>query len=374
MKQLVNVADKKNIRITLVWFLCIVISNNIKAQHMEDFIEYDSFLIVDKPQEKYKAIYKDGIPYDGYFPKGDSEFPRVDYFEKGKPKFQYSLDIYQMALNEESEEIEATAEMTEKEYNKYLKNRYKPKLNIKSIYKNEKIVDGYSYQEIKSGILTRKIENAKTIASFVDVFAMHFYQRVNIILDGDRIYIKSPTMEMSGENLELQLYREDNTWITKQELNQETIGQYYFVIGEPKNLPSNATFFIYNHKENTYGYGYKEFEDIMGNGMNLMNIDSMYFSDPKMFHTKDMQMFFEDFIDSYTAQMSKEEVRPEEPEIYKGYIRTDENAQVIKGIRFFENEGDTYYEKYGKGNILEHKKVSLLDFQNIFKEYLKNNR
>ncbi|GAA0727096.1 hypothetical protein GCM10009430_34800 [Aquimarina litoralis] len=341
---------------------------------MEDFVEYDSFIIVEKPREKYKGIYKDGIPYEGYFPKGDSEFPRVDYYEKGKLKFQYSLDIYQMTLNEESAEIEATAEMTEEEYNKYLKNRYKPRLNIKSTYKNEKIVNGYRYEEIKSGLLTRKIKNAKTIALFVDVFAMHFYQRIKIILDGDRIYIKSPTMEMSEENLELQLYREDNTWITKQELNQEAIGLYYFVIGEPKKLLSNTTFFIYNQEGNTYSYGYKEFENIMGNGMNLMDINSMYFSNPKMFHTKDMQMFFEDFINLYTIQMAKEEVRPEEPEIYKGYIYTDENAEIIKGIRFFENKGDTYYEKYGKGDILEHKKVSLLDFQHIFKTYLENNR
>ncbi len=373
MKGLVNTADKKAIKGTLVWFLSIIISNSINAQHMEDFIEYDSFIIVDKPQDKYKGIYKDGIPYEGYFSKGDSEFPRVDYYEKGKPKFQYSLDIYQMALNEESEEMEATEEMTEEAYNMYLKNRYKPKLNIKSTYENEKIVDGYRYEEIKSGLLTRKIKNAKTIALFVDVFAMHFYQRIHIILDDDRIYIKSPTMEMSGENLELQLYREDNTWITKQELNQETIGLYYFVIGEPQKLLSDTTFFIYDQEGNTYGYGYKEFENI-GNGMNLMDINSMYFSNPKMFLTKNIETFFEDFIDLYAVQMAKEEVRREEPEIYKGYIHTDENAEVIKGIRFFENKGDTYYEKYGKGDILEHKKVSLLHFQHIFKTYLENNR
>lgn len=373
MKHLVNTIHKKSIGVTLLWFLCIVISNSINAQNMEDFIEYDSFVIVDNPQEKYKGIYKEGMPYEGYFPKGDPEFPRVDYYEKGKLKFQYSLDIYQMALNEESEEIETTAEMTDEAYNTYLKNRYKPKLNIKSTYHNEQIVDGYSYEEIKSGLLTRKIENANTIALFVDVFAMHFYQRINIILEGERIHIKSPTMEMSEENLKIQLYREDNTWITKQELNQETIGLYYFVIGEPKKLPSNTTFFIYNKEENTYGYGYKEFEH-MGSGMNLMDINSMYFGNPKMFQTKNMETFFEDFIDSYTVQMSKEEVRPQEPEIYKGYMNTDEKGKVIKGIRFFENGEDTYYKEYGKSNVLKNEKVSLLDFQNIFKTYLKNNR
>ncbi|MBW1294580.1 hypothetical protein [Aquimarina litoralis] len=374
MKRLVNTLDKNSIAITLLWFLCINISNSINAQNMEDFIEHDSFIIVDNPKEVYKSFYKDGMLYEGYFPKGNSEFPRVDYYEKGILKFQYSLDIYQMALNGESEDIDAPIEMTEEEYDAYLKNRYKPKLDIKSIYQNGEIIDGYSYKEIKSGLLTRKIENYRTIALFIDVFAMHFYQRVNIILDGDRIYIKSPTMEMSEENLELQLYREGNTWITKQELNRETIGQYYYVIGEPKNLLPNTTFFIYNQEENTYGYGYKVFENIMGNGMNLMDIDSMYFNNPKMFHTKNMETFFEDFIDSYAVQMSKEEVRPKEPEIYRGYILTNKKGEIIKGIRFFEKEKNTFYEEYKEGNTIKKENISLLNFQDMFKIYMENNR
>ncbi|WP_299245411.1 hypothetical protein [uncultured Aquimarina sp.] len=342
---------------------------------MDDFIEYDSFVIAEKPQKVYKGFYKDGKPYNGYFSKGKDEFPRVDYYENGEARFQYSLDVYQMALGAESSEIDGFQEeegkaMNEEDYKEYVKNKYKPKLNIKSVYKNGKIVDGYEYGEISSGIFSKKIVNQKFTELHIDVFAMHYYQRTSVIKRGDDVIISSPTLALAGEKLEVRLVKESEGWKAFYYINEEEIGAKYFLKGNTDNLPANSTIFIYDQNNKTYGYGTSGFKENSAR-LDFIDIQKMYFEQPEIFSEKSMQSFFEKFIEVFINEMQKEdEQRPEDPEVFRGYILIGNSGKIIKGIRFFEKGANMHYIEYKDGSEVKNAKVDIDSFQKVFKEYM----
>ncbi|WP_299314905.1 hypothetical protein [uncultured Aquimarina sp.] len=365
------------IKIPFLLVFYILFSNPVNSQNMEDFIEYDSFVIIEKPQKTYKGIYKEGKPYQGYFSKGNREFPRVDYYENGEAKFQYSLDIYQMTLGVENTEKEGFQEkdgevMNEEYYEAYTKDLYKPKLNIKSVYENDQIINGYEYEEESSTMFSKKIENYKITELHIDLFAMHYYQRTSMVLVADTILIGSPTLATVGEKLQVRLSRKDNGWVAAYDINGNHIGSKYFVNGEPKSLPINSTLFIYDQNNDIYSYGTSDFIEYPSR-LDLIDLLGFYFDKPKTFTSENIQVFFKALVEASIMEMKREEgVRPKEPEIYRGYIITGDNSEVIKGIRFFEKEVDSYYEEYNGSNEVKKEKIDLVSFQEVFKKYLKN--
>ncbi|WP_170837109.1 hypothetical protein [Aquimarina amphilecti] len=341
---------------------------------MEDFIEYDSFLIVEKPQKIYQGFYKDGKPYNGYFSKGNVEFPRVDFYKDGIAKFQYSLDVYQMALGGdevyESEE-EDSYQMNEDDYNEYVKNKYRPRLNIKSVYKNGKIADGYEYEEMSSAIFSKKIENREIKELHIDVFAMHYYQRTSMILKEDTIIIESPSIAAEGEKFQTNLTRKDSYWNLRYTLNEEYIGSKYFVIGEETNkLPKNSMLFIYDKNDNTYGYGTSDFKDFLPT-LNLIDLTNIFFDKPEIFKSQKIDMFFRDLVEASIIETKRKEgTSPKEPEIYRGYLITGDPVNIVTGIRFYEDDKSSYYEEYANGNSVKKEKIDIINFQKVFKNYL----
>ncbi|AXT53437.1 hypothetical protein D1818_22370 [Aquimarina sp. BL5] len=370
---------KSSVKAVFLLGCFIFLFNTVNSQNMDDFIEYDSFVIIEKPQKTYKGFYKDGKPYNGYFSKGNDEFPRVDYYENGETKFQYSLDIYQMTLGMESSEIDGFQEeegeaMNEEDYNEYIKNKYKPKLNIKSVYQNGKITDGYEYMELDSGIISKKIEKEKTTALHIDAFAMHYYQRTSLVLVSDTLIIGSPTIAAAGESIEIRLFNDNQTWITNYHIEGEKIGANYYKEGEIKSLPADCTLFTYDQNNVTYNFGRGGFKKYSGK-LDLIDIQKMYFEKPEIFANKNMQSFFDEFIKAFTVEIQKEDrQRLQEPEIFRGYIITGEKGEIIKGIRFFEKETDSYYEEYKNGKKIKKEKIDLINFQKTFKEYLESTR
>lgn len=362
-------------KIILLSSLCMLSFNLVKSQNMDNVIDQDSFVIVEKPQKIYKGFYKYGKPYNGYFSKGNDEFPRVDYYENGEAKFQYSLDVYQMALGAETSEIEGLQEqhgevMSEEDYEVYIRDLYKPKLNIKSVYNNGKIIDGYEYEEVPSGIFSKKIENKKYTVLHIDIFAMHYYQRTFIIQKGDSIIIGSPTLAAAGEKLEIQLFRENKSWKASYNINEKEIGAKYFMKGNVDDLPANSTMFIYDQSDGTYGYGTSGFQEY-STKLDLVDIQKIYFEKPEIFINKNMQSFFDEFIETIINEMHKEDKqRPEDPEIFRGYILTGDNGKIIEGIRFFEKPGNTYYIEYKDSSEVKNAKVDLSGFQKVFKEFM----
>ena len=342
---------------------------------MNDFIEDNSFLIVGKPQETYKGFYKDGKPFQGYFLKGNHEFPRVDYYEDGEAKFQYSLDFFQMALNEENVERdypeEPDPEITDSlAYDDNYSDRYKPKLNIKSVYKNGKIADGYEYDEIESGLLSLRIEDTKITEFHMDIFAMNYYQRNSIILKSDTIVITSPTLALTEDNPESKIFRKNGEWVVSYTLNEKKIGYKYFRRGELDQKPASGVFFVFEQSGKTYSYGtsipVEHASDIESSDMLTYVLDQ-----PKLFALEEISLFFESFVHAIISKIKKSEQRlPDSSNIYRAYLEIGSDHTITKGIRFFEEKQGSYYIQYQDGKETLRKKLDLSEFQKIFSNYL----
>lgn len=134
-----------------------------------------SFTIADKVQDSYEGIYKDEKPYSGYFATDFHEFNHVNYYENGSIKYQYSND--------------------------YLENLEKyqhPYYDIKSTYKDGKIVDGVEYIKLDRQFISKYWKNG-TLQSFdVDLFAMHYFNRFHFELKNNGIEITELKKEQKG--------------------------------------------------------------------------------------------------------------------------------------------------------------------------------
>lgn len=113
-----------------------------------------SFSIADKIQDSYEGIYKDEKPYSGYFATDFREFNHVDYYENGSIKYQYS--------------------------NNYLENLEKYQqwyYDIKSTYKDGKIVDGVEYTILDHQMISKRLKNG-VLQSFDYYFSVAYYANI----------------------------------------------------------------------------------------------------------------------------------------------------------------------------------------------------
>ena len=105
-------------------------------------------------KDSYTGIYKNDKPFSGYFATDSKEFKHVDYYENGIIKYQYS--------------------------NNYLENLEKyiyPNYDIKSTYKDGKIVDGPEYIKLDRQFISKYWKNGVLTSYDIDLFAMHYFNR-----------------------------------------------------------------------------------------------------------------------------------------------------------------------------------------------------
>ena len=113
-----------------------------------------SFAIADKVQDSYEGIYKNEQPYSGYFSADLREFNYIDYYEDGVKKYQYS--------------------------NNYLENLEKYQqwyYDIKSTYKDGKIVDGVEYTILDHQMISKRLKNG-VLQSFDYYFSVAYYANI----------------------------------------------------------------------------------------------------------------------------------------------------------------------------------------------------
>ena len=155
--------------------------DNIEKQHIYENrilskIIYQSFLIAEHPQQSYEGILKNEKPFSGYFETDYSnEFKEVNYYENGKPKFQYS--------------------------NNYLENMDNYRFqtyDIKSTYKDGKIFDGAEYKLQDRQFITKTYKNGIIQSFDWDLFAVHYFNRVHFELKNNAIEISNMESEQKG--------------------------------------------------------------------------------------------------------------------------------------------------------------------------------
>ncbi len=136
-----------------------------------------SFVIAENPQSSYEGIFKNEKPYSGYFETEVSrEFKKVDYFENGIPKFQYSND-----------------------YLKNMDNFRHQSYDIKSIYKDGKIDEGVEYVLNEKQFISRYWKNGKLQSFDWDLFAMHYFNRIHFELKDNAIQMNDLQDKKSAE-------------------------------------------------------------------------------------------------------------------------------------------------------------------------------
>ncbi|MFB9077793.1 toxin-antitoxin system YwqK family antitoxin [Flavobacterium procerum] len=146
-------------------------NNILKSVYFENGkrtkMENRSFLIPMVKKDSYVGIYKDDKPYSGYFETDFNEFNHVDYYEKGEIKFQYSNDF----LENEGNFMPPT------------------KYDIKSTYKEGKIVDGVEYIKSDKQLVSKHWKNGVLTSYDIDLFGMHYFRRFHFELKNKTIEI-----------------------------------------------------------------------------------------------------------------------------------------------------------------------------------------
>ena len=191
----------------------------------ENQFETDKIFLSDNPQKKYTLELKEGKPFNGYQISEEKllgEFHFVNQYENGNLVARYSVDYIA------KDQYEAPIEYT-----------------LKTTFSDGKIISGNDYKILNQQmLLTDKYQKGKIVSFDLDLFDMHYFNRITFKLDNDIIIVKSfQTKEeiriyKEKENLKADLYA-DNKLVKKSGV--------LVIFTEPK-APNSST--VYYWKDN----------------------------------------------------------------------------------------------------------------------------
>ncbi|ERJ58726.1 hypothetical protein [Sphingobacterium paucimobilis] len=135
-------------------------------------IETNTILISENPQSVYTLEMRDGKPFNGYEVTQEKlvgEFPFVNYYENGELTIKYAVDFIA------KDQYEAPIEYT-----------------LKTTYEAGAVVDGNVYRYSPSRfLLTDLYLKGEKVGLTVDIFAMHYFNRITFRIDNDQLVIRS---------------------------------------------------------------------------------------------------------------------------------------------------------------------------------------
>lgn len=141
----------------------------VMKMYSQEKVTYNDFYIEEKPQTLYEGIYKNGLPFNGYFKaeKFIDNIPFIDFYENGERKFRYYSDYF-------SDEI-------------YFEKQH---YNAKTEYENGKIKNGFHIKNQGKLMVFVEYQNFQKKKIHLDIFAMHYFNRITFELDNGRLVIK----------------------------------------------------------------------------------------------------------------------------------------------------------------------------------------
>lgn len=189
---------------------------------------YTDFLISEKKQEKYEGIYKNGKPFSGYFKaeKMIDDIYFIDFYENGERKFRYYTDYFQNDVS--------------------LSNGI---YNAKTEYENGKIKNGMDIKNMNNSLIWAEYKNFKRENIFVDIFAMHYFNRISFELKGNVLKIKdlkTPDWRLEIKKIknnpyEISVFQNDTLFLYDK---QEDLKEVKF------GTPNSLTYYYKNKKTN----------------------------------------------------------------------------------------------------------------------------
>ncbi|SHH31138.1 Antitoxin component YwqK of the YwqJK toxin-antitoxin module [Flavobacterium johnsoniae] len=296
-----------------------------------------SFLITSDRQDSYVGIYKNDKPYSGYFATDFNEFNYVDYYENGVIKYQYS--------------------------NNYLENLEKyqyPNYDIKSTYKDGKIVDGPEYIKLERQFITKYWKNNILQSFDFDIFAMHYFNRYHFELKNNAIELEEFNKKVKGK---IALEKVNNKTIGKFSVNDKVLlTSSELEVNE--TAPSETGSVLYYETENKIEA--KLFKTIKGN--DEQRRDSEIFSTvftSYLDHNKSIQENFNSIAAKISSEKDVELLFGNELKGRMiGGLRINEAKKPEIGTLILKNKNNLYDLKlFLDEKILEEKKN--IDFKNI---------
>lgn len=107
----------------------------------ESMVIDSTFTLAAAPLETYTGIYRNNLPYSGYFKTGTRNFFWVIFYAQGRKSVRYSYDFLEDVKQREEEEI--------------FQNKRKI-LPFKATFRDDKLVNGYTYTLLPIAILPKK--------------------------------------------------------------------------------------------------------------------------------------------------------------------------------------------------------------------------
>lgn len=162
--------------------------SKLNNQHQSTMIETNAILLLEDPKSVYTLELKDGKPFHGYEVTEEKlvgEFPFVNYYENGELKIQYAVDFIA------KDQYEAPIEYA-----------------LKTTFNDGKVQTGNVYRNAPSGfLLTDQYIKGEKVGLTVDIFAMHYFNRLTFKVENNQLIIKS--FDSSDE---IKIYKKD-AWV-----------------------------------------------------------------------------------------------------------------------------------------------------------------
>jgi antitoxin component YwqK of YwqJK toxin-antitoxin module len=296
-----------------------------------------SFLITSDKQEFYTGIYKSDNPFSGYFATDFNEFNHVDYYENGIIKYQYS--------------------------NNYLENLEKyeyPNYNIKSTYKDGKIIDGPEYIKLDRQFITKNWKNGVLKSFDFDVFAVHYFNRYHFELKNNAIELEEFSKKIKGK-------------IVLEKVNNENVGKFSISgkllatsssVEVDETIPSETGSILYYQTANKIEAKLFKSTEENDEQRRYAEIFSTVFSS-YLDHNKTIEENFYLFAEKMSSEKDVELLFGNE---LKGNLiaglRIDENKKPEIGTLILKNKSNSYDLKlFYKEKVLEEKKN--VDLKNV---------
>ncbi|QBQ41141.1 hypothetical protein E2P86_08220 [Sphingobacterium psychroaquaticum] len=167
------------------WNEMIQVNSNLK--------ETNTIRIFDNPKKVYQLELKDNKPYNGYEISDEKllgELNYVNFYQNGALVAKYAIDY-----------LRADGTSIPVEY------------TLKTTYQDNNVISGPVYRELPQNlVLIEQYQEGKQVGFFLDLFAMHYFNRLSFQLKGDMLSITNLQTEnevrvyKKNESLEAEYY------------------------------------------------------------------------------------------------------------------------------------------------------------------------
>ena len=310
--------------------------------------ETSNIYIFDDPKKVYQLELKDNRPFNGYEISTErllNELNFVNYYKEGERLAQYAIDYLQM--EDQGMPIRYT---------------------LKTTFEKGKVVDGYVFNELPHGVVLIDQYKNGTLSGFsIDLFAMHYFNRLNFQLNNDIFSIHN-----LQSNNELRIYKNKGLLqadfyqagkkvttskkrlqkIERIQANATTVyyineagglGEFYCIASEPENLDRVEDDFL------AHIFAHFSF-DFVGDMQEVLNVSHAAVSNFGAMKKSDLAQLFHSFIFPF----------PEENSL--GFLRYNAEAQPWEGTAIKPLESGKYeVADYENGKVQSTKVVDQLD-------------